>query len=175
MYAVVGCGNCDALWIVEGRPETTGCPRCGKRHRFDRLKRFAETDGEDGARLARAALLAERSDHGEAFADLGSPEELSKLAARNAVPDDEYLGAAGLDVAEIEAAGEGATSGRGSHATSRGAVVRGALRDLDAPTRSDVLDYAADRGVPPDAAGDLLERLVRSGEASEDRGRYRLL
>ena len=175
MYAVVGCGDCEALWVVEGEPKTTGCPRCGKRHRFDRLRTFAETAEEDRARQARSVLLARRSGHGDALDELGDFEDLELAIDDVGVTDEEYLGGAGLDVEAVEAAGERAERGAGSSASSRPAVVRAALRDLDDPTEAEVADYAEARGVPPDAARGLLERLVRAGEATEDRGRYRLL
>ena len=61
MYAVVGCNECDALWVVEGRPESTSCPRCEKRHRFGKLKKFYESEHADEAREARSRLFATRS------------------------------------------------------------------------------------------------------------------
>jgi hypothetical protein len=54
-------------------------------------------------------------------------------------------------------------------------VVRAAVREGDRPTEAEVVDYATDRGVPAEAARDLLAELVRRGEATEHRGRYRLL
>lgn len=173
MYAVVGCGECEALWVVEGRPRTTGCPRCGKRHRFDRLRRLAETEDEDAARQARSALLAERGGHGDA--DVGTFDELGDAIDEAAVPDEEYLGRSGIDVEAVEAAGERATGARESGRRARPAVVRDAIRAMEAPTEDDVVDYATDRGVPAEAARALLGKLVDAGEASEDGGRYRLL
>lgn len=175
MYVVVGCGECGGLWVVAGQPETTGCPRCGTRHRFDRLKRLVETDDEDRARQARAALLAERSGHRDAFDDIGSFEALGDRIDDGGVADEEYLGAAGIDVEAVESAGEEAGRGRGTGARSRRSVVVSALRDLDEPSEEAVVHYAAARGVPTEAARQLLERLVTSGEATVDRGRYRLL
>ena len=49
------------------------------------------------------------------------------------------------------------------------------MREQDRPDEESVVDYATDRGVPAEAARDLLERLTRRGEVSESRGRYRLL
>jgi len=175
MYAVVGCGECDALWVVEGRPQTTGCPRCGKRHRFDRLRRLAETEHEDAARQARSALLAERSGHGDALSDLGSFDELGDAVEDAGVTDEEYLGGAGIDVEAVEAAGEAASGGRGAGGSSRPDVVRSALRELEAPTETDVVEYAAARDVPTEAARALLARLVDAGEATREGGRYRPL
>lgn len=175
MYAVVGCAECDALWVVEGEPQTTGCPRCGKRHPFDRLRRFAETDDEDRAKQARAALLAERSGHGDAFAELEGFSEMETAVEDVVVSDEEYLSGAGIDVEEVEAAGERASGGFGGGGTSRPEVVRAALRELDAPTEAEVVEFATERGVPPEAAGELLSKLVRAGEASESGGTYRLV
>src|SRR6056297_2742917 len=76
MYAVVGCSDCQALKIVEGRPETTQCPRCGKRRTFEKLKKFVETDDEDHAREVRSSMLATRQGEGEAFAELDSFSEM---------------------------------------------------------------------------------------------------
>jgi predicted nucleic acid-binding Zn-ribbon protein len=173
MYAVVGCGECSALWVVEGEPETTGCPRCGTRHQYAKLKRFVETDDEAHAREVRASMLANRRGEGEAFAALDSYEELGEHADGGVVDDDEYLSAAGLDVDEVAAAGDRATN-RGSSRSRRETVVD-ALRALDEPTEDDVVEYAAEHGVSPEYAREALAKLVRAGEASESRGRYRLV
>ena len=169
MYAVVGCGNCEALWVVADAPETTACPRCGKR------RRFAETDDEADARRARAALLAERSGHADATeavevaGDPGAPGDAA------GVTDEEYLAGAGVDVEAVE--GAGARAGRGDRPdrAPRDRIVRECLRDLEEPSAEEVVGCADARGVPPEATRDLLERLVRAGEASENRGRYRLV
>src|SRR5699024_985153 len=95
MYAVVGCGECSALWVVEDRPETTTCPSCGKRHTFDALKKFAEHEAGDAAREARTRLLAARSDH--APDELDSFGELESRAEQGRMTDDEYLEKSGLD------------------------------------------------------------------------------
>lgn len=173
MYAVVGCGECSALWVVEGEPETTGCPRCGKRHQYAKLKRFVETDDEAHAREVRASMLASRRGEGEAFAALDSYEELGEHADDGVVDDDEYLSAAGLDADEVAAAGERATGGGSSR--SRRETVVDALRALDEPTAEEVVAYAAEHGVPAEYTREALAKLVRAGEASESRGRYRLV
>lgn len=146
MYRVVGCRDCGALWIVADRPDSTTCPRCGTRHPFDRLHAFAETDREADARKARAALLAERA---------GAVE-------------------AGFDPGAVAEAGERASAGPGRTPNRREAVL-GALDALDRPTEDEVVEYAAERGVPTEAVPAVLERLVRAGEVSESGGRYRAL
>jgi len=172
VYRVVGCRECGALWVVADRPETTACPRCGQRHRFERLHAFAETEDAAAARQARAALLADRAGLGEAFA------ELDDVAASQldgvGVPDDEYLAASGLDPEAVAEAGARATAGP-ARPPSRRAAVLDALDALDRPTEAEVVAYAADRNVPVERVPDLLERLVRAGEVSESGGRYRRL
>lgn len=174
MYAVVGCGQCSALWIVEDEPETTGCPRCGTRHRFASLRRLAETADEAAARQARGALLAERSGVGEPLDSVPTRDDLPDDFTP-AVSDEEYLAGAGIDPDAVAAAGERAEGGDRPVGRSRVGVVRQALRDLDAPTAAAVADYAAERGISEPAAVGVLDRLVDAGEVTETDGVYRLL
>jgi len=60
MYAVVGCSECSNLWIIEGRSDTTQCPRCGSRKGYEKRKKFVETDDAAHARDVRASMLANR-------------------------------------------------------------------------------------------------------------------
>lgn len=171
MYAVVGCSDCQALWIVEGRPDTTECRRCGKRHRFDRLKRFVETDDRAAAREARGQMLAERDDQAAAFASVESAEDPTGETV--GVDDEEYLRRSGIDPDEVAAAGERATRSGGSQ--SRREVVTEALREQDSPTEREVVVYAEAWGVPADYVRDALEKLREAGELTERDGGYRLL
>ena len=174
MYAVVGCSDCGSFWVVEGRPETTSCPGCRTRHRFERLTKFAETDTADAARQARTALLADRSEH--APDELDSFSALESRAERGGMGDDEYLERSGLDAEAVREAGERATEGgEGSGSQSRMDVVRAALVDLDRPTEEEITTYARERDVPAEFSERALEKLVRRGAASEHRGEYRLL
>jgi hypothetical protein len=175
MYAVVGCRECRALWIVEGRPDTTRCPRCGTRRQFSKLRRFLETGDADEARQARSALLAKRQDESEAFADLDPFGALETRADEAGMDDGEYLERAGVDSESVAAAGERAERGPGSATSDRLGTVRAALADLDSPTADDVVTYAAERGVEESFAREALDRLVRRGEATENRGEYRKL
>jgi hypothetical protein len=173
MYAVVGCRECGTYWLLADPDdaETATCPRCGRRHRTRKLRRFYESDDRDAARQARAALLADKHGESEAFADLPSVAELGRDVEGAGVDDDEYLEGSGLDAKEVAAAGD-VSSGA---SRSRDEVVRAAVREQDRPDEESVVAYAIDRGVPAEAARDLLERLTRRGEVSESRGRYRLL
>jgi hypothetical protein len=171
MYSVVGCSECLALWVVEDRPETTQCPRCRKRHQFERLKQFAETDTSEAAARVRSSMLADRADDGE-FLD---PEEIDIDGV--GVDDGEYLTASGLDADEVAAAGERAEggSGGGGRSRSRKQVVLDALSELDEPTTAAVVEYATAEGVAESYVETALERLQRAGEVTERNGIYRRL
>ena len=172
MYAVVGCTDCAALWLVSDpdASKTAQCPRCGRRHQIKKLRRFFESDAEDEARQARSELLARKQGATEAFADLDSVAELGRQTDDPVVDDREYLEASGIDADAVEAAGSMSTGSR-----SRDDVVRDAISEQDRPTEEEVVDYATEHGVPADAARSLLEAFTRRGDASESGGRYRLL
>jgi DNA-directed RNA polymerase subunit RPC12/RpoP len=177
MYAVVGCSDCEALWIIKGRPDTTRCPRCGTRHRAETRKRFVETDDEDHAREVRSSMLASRRGDGDAFAALDSFEELGERVGDGVVDDEEFLEAVGVDPDEAAAAGEraGSGSGNGGERRSRRAVVLAAIREQDAPGEDEVVAYAAEHGVPGEYVRRALKKLRRAGEVTHSGGGYRLL
>ena len=170
MYAVVGCGECQALWIVEGRPERSECPRCGTSRKYEKRRQFVTTDDEDHAREVRSSMLAARQGQSDAFAELDSFAELGEQAAESGIDEETYLAASGIDPAEVAAAGADDTDTK-----SREEVVREAVRELDEPTAEAVVGYAEKRDVPSSYTERALSKLVRSGEASESRGVYRLL
>lgn len=172
-YAVVGCSDCNALWVVEGRPETTGCPRCEKRHQFGKLKQFVSTDDEDHAREVRASILANKAGQGDAFAEVDDFATLDDYVDDAGLSDDEYLAESGVDTDEVAAAAERAeSSGR---SLSKREAVQTALRELDEPTEREVAAFAAEHGVDGDYVADALAKLRRAGEVVEDEGHFRLL
>ncbi|QSW97771.1 DUF5817 domain-containing protein [Haloterrigena alkaliphila] len=174
MYAVVGCSECSNLWIIEGRSETTQCPRCGSRKAYEKRKKFVETDDAAHARDVRASMLANRQGEGEAFAELDSFDALEEQVADGVVDDDEYLEESGLDVGEVDAAGDRDPRGP-NRSGSKKEIVEQALEELERPTEDEVVDYAGERGVSAEYVRNALEKLVGRGEVSESRGRYRRL
>jgi hypothetical protein len=174
MYAVVGCSDCDALRVVEGRPERSECPRCGTSRKFEKLKQFVTTEDPDHAREVRAALLAKRQGREDAFADLDSFAEMDRYLDEAGVDDEEYLEASGVDTDAVGAAAARAEQGSGGGQSRKDTVLE-ALREQDDPTESSVVDYATERGVPAAYVRDALEKLVRRGEVTEHGGSYRLL
>jgi len=174
MYAVVGCSDCSALWVVEGRPETTQCPQCGTRRRFDRLKQFVTTDDPDHAKQVRAAMLAERQDMDEAFAELADFASMGERLEEAGVDDETYLEASGVDPDATAEAGERAERGEGG-SRSRTAIITDALSELKEPTTEAIVTYARERGVPKSYTEQALEKLRRAGEVTETDGVYRRL
>ena len=166
MYAVVGCRECHALWVVEGRPETTGCPRCRTRFQFAKLKTFAETDDASDAARVRSAILAKRAD-----GEFVPPETVDVDAV--GMSDDEFLEASGIDSGAVADAAE-RTTGAG-RTRSRKQVVLDALSALDEPTEDAVRAYAAENGVPAAYTERALKKLTRAGELTETDGVYRQL
>lgn len=170
MFAVVGCRDCHALWVVEGRPDTTSCRRCGTRYRYDRLERFAETGTAAAAKEARSRMLQERDD---ASVDLADFAALETDAADAGMSDEAFLAASGLDPDAVADAGDVADASGDSR--SRREVVLDALRELDSPTAEAVREYAGEYGVDPDYVDRALRKLSERGQVSESGGRYRLL
>lgn len=173
MYAVVGCNECSAMWLLSDpeAAESATCPRCGKRHRTKRLKRFFESEDRAAAQEARSALLAKKQGDSEAFAEVAHVADLEGQIEDAGVDDEEYLAAAGLDPDAIEAAGDRDDE----PGTDRETILREAVETAGRNGRSAVIEHAVDRGVPRDRAASLLDRLVREGEAIESGDGYRLL
>jgi hypothetical protein len=175
MYAVVGCSDCNALWVVAGRPDTTGCPRCETRHQFSKLKQFVSTDDEAHAREVRASILANKAGRGESFAELDDYATLEDYVDDAGMSDDEYLDEAGVDTDAVAAAADRAESGGGSSGLSKRDAVRTALRELDDPTEREVKAFAAEHGVDGEYVERALAEFARAGEVVEEDGAYRLL
>jgi len=172
-YAVVGCSNCGALWVLEGRPDTSGCPRCETRHQFSKLRKFVQTDDEDHAREVRASMLANRAGHGGAFAELEDFTTLGDFAEDAGMSDEEFLDSAGVDVDEVSAVEDRVEqSGR---SLGKREAVRTALRELDEPTGAEVKAFAAEHGVDGEYVERALEKLRRAGDVTETGDGYRLL
>ncbi|MFB6070245.1 MAG: DUF5817 domain-containing protein [Halanaeroarchaeum sp.] len=173
MYAVVGCSDCEALWVVEGRPETTTCPRCGTRHEYAKRKRFVTTDDAGEAKQARAALLARRRGHEEGFEALDDFDALEAAIEDVGTSDEEYLAGSGIDPERVAEAGERAEAS--ARSPSRREVVLEALANRDEPDQEAIVSYATERGVPAEYVRTALEKLLRAGEITETDGRYRRL
>lgn len=170
MYAVVGCSECQALWIVEGRPERSECPRCATSRKYEKRRQFVTTDDENHAREVRSSMLAARQGHSDAFAELDSFAELEDAVEESGIDDETYLAESGIDPDEVEAA-----VSDDSVSKSREEIIREAVREQTEPTTAEIVAYAEKRDVSQSYTERALTKLVRSGEASESGGVYRLL
>lgn len=172
MYAVVGCSNCEHLWIVAGQPERTQCPRCDRSRKHDARRKFFTSEDEDAARQARSAILAARAGQDEAFDAIPSYGDLEADLRDTGVDVETYLERMGLDPEEVAAAGDDET---GTTSGSRKEIVMAAVRTLTEPTQEDIVEYAAERDVPQSYTQSALEKLHRDGMITRDGGAYRLL
>jgi DNA replicative helicase MCM subunit Mcm2 (Cdc46/Mcm family) len=172
-YAVVGCTDCNAFWVVEGRPETTKCPRCERRHQWTKLKKFVETDDENHAREVRASILANRAGHGESFADVEDFATLDDYVEDLGMDDEAFLESAGVNVEEVDQVQDRVQ--QSSRSLGKREAVRTALLDLDEPTESEVKAFAAEHGVDGEYVERALSKLARAGEVTETEDGYRLL
>lgn len=170
MYAVVGCTECTSLWVIEDGSDSATCPRCGKRHRTEKLRHFAEAEDADDAREARAAIVANRRDAGDAAPSFG---DLETSIAEDVVDDEIRLKAAGIDPEEVAAAGERASGGGGSR--SRKEIVLDAFDVHDEPDVDAIRAYADERGVSGEYVDRALRKLEGRGEIVETAAGYRRL
>ena len=171
MYTVVGCSNCQALWIVEDRPETTSCPRCRSRHEFDRLKQFVRTEDQDEAREVRAAMLASAQDQADAYEKLDSVGAMAEAIDTAGIDDDAYLSDHGLDPEAIAAAGDEPPT----TSMSLRERVLDAIDTLEEPTEAAVIEYASERGDAAETVRAALEKLARDGTIVQGQSGYRRL
>lgn len=169
MYAVVGCTECSSLWVIEVGSDSATCPRCGKRHRTERLRHFAETQEADDAREARAALVANRRDAGD---DAPSFGDLEASIEGDVVADEERLEAAGIDPDAVAEAGERASESARESRSQR-EIVLDAFEVHDEPAPDAVRTYAAEHGVSREYVDRVLRKLERSGEIVETATGYR--
>lgn len=170
MYAVVGCSECQALWIIEGRPDRSECPRCGTSRKYEKRREFVTTDDEDHAREVRASMLAARQDQSDAFAELDSFAELDEQVENAGIDDETYLSESGIDPDEVATAASDEQPSR-----TREEIVRAGISDQSEPTAEAVIEYARRHDVSESYAERALKKLVRSGEVSKSGGVYRLL
>lgn len=60
-YALVGCSECEWLWIVGTAADRVSCSRCGHTYPLDRLKQFAASDDRADVVAARTERLQRRA------------------------------------------------------------------------------------------------------------------
>lgn len=171
MYAVVGCSDCSALWVVEGRPETTSCRRCGTRRQFATLRKFAETETAEAAKNVRSVMNQRRAGDEQSLDDFATMGDRVEEAG---IDDETVLIAAGLDAEAVARAGERAETTAGTSLSKRAAVEE-AIDRLDRPTESEIVAFAAEHGADRAYVERALAKLKRTGDVVESDGEYRTL
>lgn len=174
MYTVVVCSTCQYCWIVQNRPERTNCGRCDKSHQFKNLRKFHTTEDLGEAKFARATVRAEVVGDTDGFESAKDAGALN-VDIDQAVDDEEYLDAHGIDLDELDDVEERATSGAGETSRSRSKIVRDAISENDATTEAEVIAYAVEFDVTESAAEKTLQKLQHDGEVIETREGYRLV
>ncbi|QZA89478.1 replication protein H [Salinarchaeum sp. IM2453] len=170
-YSVVGCRNCSMLWIIDGQPVTSKCPRCSTRYQTDRLRTLAEANDKTQAKELRAQLLADEQDQADGYDQLDSYSEMDDQIDDVGVTDEEYLSSFGVDPDAAQAAASDSSTATKSNRE----IVLDAIDTLNSPTETDIIEYASDRGVSPDYVNKALPKLVETGDVSKHRGTYRLI
>ncbi|ERH13621.1 MAG: hypothetical protein J07HB67_02662 [halophilic archaeon J07HB67] len=172
MYAVVGCTECGGYWLLADPDDqdTANCPTCGRTHQTANLKRFYTSDDRQAAVEIRSRLLAEKRGETEQFETVADAAELERAVESGTGLDDrEYLDRSGVDPDAVGEAGDVSSGG----SRSREEIVRAGVAERD--DRESAVSYATDHGVPREAAADLLDRLLRRGEATDAGEGIRLL
>ena len=176
MYAVVGCTECAAMWLLNdpSASTTARCPRCGRTHQTKKLKRFFQSSARDAAREARAALLAKKHGDSEAFAAVEHTAVLEQAVEDAGIDDREYLEASGIDADAVFEAGKRVNTGA-SGSSSPTAVIRDAIHECEEPTADRIIAYAAKHDVETSDTRKILKKMTQRGEVTESRGKYRIL
>ena len=172
MYAVVGCTDCTALWVVSGRPETTSCPRCGTRRQFVKLKKFVETETAEAAKNVRSTMIQRRAGDDQDLEDFATLEE---QAMASGIDEADFLAASGVDADAVAAASARAEASSSGESLSKRAAVERAVEELERPTEPEIVAFAANHGVERDYVERALAKLQQAGALTETSGRYRSL
>jgi len=175
MYAVVGCNECAAMWLLMD-PQTSDSARCPPLREDasdDETQAVLRVGGPRGGPRGRAALLAKKRDERgvrRTRPRLGARARRRRVGNRRPrVP--RSVG----DRRRRRRRGGRPREGGESDSRSRSEIVRDAVATVDEPTEENVVAHASDHGVPPPRRPEILTRLARRGELSESGGRYRAL
>lgn len=144
-YTVVSCANCEEVWIVEGNPERSKCPRCEKTRKFKLLKKYKSYDNIRKARLVRAKVKA---------AIAGDEEDFDKALEEDMV------------LAENEDIFSGSRFASSS-AQSFESVVREAVEKFD--SIEEISEYSEEHGYDSDRVEKYISKKKLNGEIIENK------
>jgi hypothetical protein len=169
MHHVVGCSNCDNLWIAYDEPKTTSCTLCGERYKFRKLKKLYSDPDEEKAKQALTLKQAEVNDV-EHIEEKLRNSKMFDTDVKRAISDEEYLKRKGVSVDGDEDDGTDFSS------LSDEELVMEAVSEVDEPTEENIISFTEQYGVSEKKTREMIDRLCLNGEAMRKRnGEIRLL
>lgn len=151
-YTVVSCNNCEEVWIVEDKPESSQCPTCEKTRRFKLLKKYKSVDNIEEARVIRAKVKATLADSDEEFEE--------------ALEEDKIL--AGGDTFST-----GTQFTSSSKSRSFEDVVEEAIESFN--DIEEIENYCEEHGYDGERANEYVEKKKQQGEVLEQDGEIRFI
>lgn len=159
MFTVVICPDCQYIWIVDGRPNRTACPRCESSHEFPGLRHLEKTEDKVEARNVRAAFTAKLNGMKEEFEQATRERNILDEDVDSDLGPDDRLRERGIDPSEVEDAISEDTGSK-----SEKEIVVDAIETLDSPTVEEIIEHAGERGVGRSKVEKVLEKLRKRGE-----------
>lgn len=176
MYSVIGCSDCESVKIVEGNPETTVCNRCQAQIKVATARVIFESGDLQEAKEARSLAMAKRNGFDYLADEMVDREILNETVTQNVAEEELISEKADEDPMEIEEAGDIDKPKTAEERDPKKRIVMDAIEFLEEPTDDDVVEFAEDRGVEPDRAAEIVDKLCMEGEAMRTReGVVRLL
>lgn len=150
-YTVVSCNDCEDVWIVKDKPETSRCPNCGKTRKFKLLKKYKSVDSIDKARLIRAKVKATIA---------GNEDEFGK-----AIDDGHII------------AGDDAFSTGGSFMSSGSKSFEETVKEAieEYGTLSEIKEHCEEHGYGGSRAEEYIEKKKQQGEIIKQNGTLRFI
>lgn len=176
MFSVIGCSDCESVKIVKGTPETTVCNRCQAQIQVATARVIYESEDLQEAKEARSLALARRNGFDYLADEMVDREILNETVTENVAEEELIEEKSEEDPVEIEEAGDIDKPKTAEERDPKKRIVMDAIEFLDEPTDDDVVEFAEDRGVEPERAAEIVDRLCMEGEAMRTReGTIRLL
>lgn len=176
MYSVIGCSNCESVKIVQGNPETTVCNRCQTQITLAKVQVIFKSEDLQEAKEARSLAMAKRNGFEYLAEEMVDREILADDVTRNVAEEELIREKSGDSPEEIQDAGDIDKPKTAEERDPKKRIVKDAIEFLDEPKDDDVVEFAEDRGVDPEQAVEIVDKLCMEGEAMRTReGTIRLL
>lgn len=153
IYRVIICPDkyCRGVSIIKEPGQTVKCRSCGSQYKFRKYRVSYKTSNKDEAIEARTKLLMKINDDDRTYEDLeeegllNNPDSL--LFDKNDTDD----------------------------TRSPKKIIRDCVRDIDEPTREEIIEEATSNGMDKEKAEKIVNRLLQKGRAIQVNGSIELL